>query len=76
MSGRLNLPPYDIEYASTSVYSPDHTSYAEDTEAVGVEDPDGRWFVGIGIDYPDLVIAGSRDELIRVFRDALTKLGS
>lgn len=76
MSGRLNLPPYDIEHASTSVYSPDDPAYAEDTDAVGAAYPDGRWFVGIGADHPDIVLAGSRDELIRVFRDALSKLGA
>lgn len=76
MSGRINYEPYDVIGASVSVLAPGEPDYAEDAESFGVDEPKGQFVVGIGADYPDVVLTGSRDQLIRVFRDALTKLGA
>ncbi|KMV17529.1 hypothetical protein ACT17_14620 [Mycolicibacterium conceptionense] len=76
MSGRLNYRPYDVTDASVSVYSPSNPYYRNDVEELDVDPDEGLTVVGIGPDYPDAVLIGSRDELIRVFREALGKLGA
>ncbi|KXO91019.1 Uncharacterised protein (plasmid) [Tsukamurella tyrosinosolvens] len=76
MSGRLNYTPYDANGAGVSVLAPGDPNYREDAESFGVEDPAGEFIVGIGDDYPDVVLTGDRDQLINVFREALKKLGA
>lgn len=76
MSGRINYEPYGVVGASVSVLAPSEPDYHEDAQSFGVDAPDGQYIVGIGADYPDVVLTGSRDQLIRVFRDALGKLGA
>lgn len=73
---RLNYEPYDVSGASVSVLAPHEADYVEDAERYGVDDPTGRHIVGIGADYPDVVLVGSRDQLIAVARDMLAKLGA
>ena len=76
MSGRINYEPYDVTGASASVYEPDDPYYRADVEQLGVDSSEGLTVVGIGVDHPDAVLTGSREQLIRVFRDALGKLGA
>lgn len=76
MSGRLNVPPYDVTAASVSVLAPSDDEYRDDAAHYGVDDPAGQWIVGIGADYPDIVLVGSRDDLVEIGVALLDKLGA
>ncbi|MFA5709298.1 hypothetical protein [Mycolicibacterium sp.] len=68
---------HDVTDSNTSVLKPGDDYYASDARrCLNGEDGVGRTIVGIGPSEPTLVLVGSRDELIRVFRDALSKLGA
>ena len=73
---RLNYAPYDVRNATVSVLDPHEADYVEDAGRYGVDHPAGQHIVGIGADYPDVVLVGSRERLIAVARDMLTKLGA
>lgn len=75
MSGRLNNPPYDITGASVSVLTPSDEDYLADAATYGVETPAGRWIVGIGPDYPDVVLLGDRNQLVALATNILNRLG-
>lgn len=67
--------PFDIDGSAVSVLVPGESDYRDDAEQYGVDPSGGHTIVGIGPDGPDVVIFGRRDELIRVARDILAKLG-
>lgn len=75
MPSRLNNTPVDVTGASVSVLHPGEDSYSEDAESYGVDNPDGRWIVGIGVDDADAVLIGTRDQLLQLARDIAHKLG-
>lgn len=85
MSGRLSYQPYDVAGASASVYGPTEPGYIEGLENAGVcgevlqearqRYPDGFTVVGIGADYPDIVLYGDPDDLAWVAEEILRRLG-
>lgn len=75
MANRINNSALDVAGASVSVLVPGDPDYPADAELYGVPDPGGRWIVGIGCDYPDVVLLGTREQLVAVAHDVLRKLG-
>lgn len=75
MSHRLNNAPFDVAGSSVSVLGPADEDYHADAQSYGIDDPAGRWIVGIGPDHPDVVLVGGRDQLVALATDILTKLG-
>ena len=67
--------PFDVNGSSVSALSPGEPGYAEDAESYGVAPALDRYVVGIGADTPEVVLYGSRDALITVARDMLSRLG-
>ena len=76
MPGRMNYQPYDVTAASVSVLTPSDEGYRDDAAHYGVDDPAGQWIAGIGADYPDVVLVGSRDDLVAIGVALLDKLGA
>jgi len=75
MPSRFSNAPYDVGGSHVSVLTPADEEYRTDAENYGVDEPAGRWIVGIGPDHPDVVLVGSREQLAAVAADILTKLG-
>ncbi|MBU8841062.1 MULTISPECIES: hypothetical protein [Mycobacteriaceae] len=75
MPGRINSVPLDVTGSSVSVLTPADEDYLTDAQSYGVDSPAGRWVVGIGTDYPDVVLIGHRDQLVALATDILNKLG-
>lgn len=59
-----------------SVIAPDDPEYAEDTFGYGVIGAGGRHVIGIGINGPESVLVGERDQLVRIATEILAKLGA
>lgn len=70
MSGRLNIAPYPLIGASVSYLHPIHDTYAADAQLYDVDPSAGEHVLGIGADYPDVVLTGTRAE-VEAFVDAL-----
>lgn len=68
--------PFDVDGSSVSVLSPGEPSYAQDAESYGVTPASDRHVVGIGPDTADVVLFGTREALIKVARDMLSRLGA
>ena len=76
MSHRLNPATFDVVGSFVSVLEPLDENYLADAAAYGVPNPDGRLVVGVGPDHPDVVLVGSREQLVAVATELLTKLGA
>ncbi|ORW08486.1 MULTISPECIES: hypothetical protein [Mycolicibacter] len=59
-----------------SVITPDDPDYTEDTLGYGVIGVGGRHVIGIGINGPESVLVGERDQLVRIATEILSKLGA
>ncbi|OSC34784.1 hypothetical protein B8W67_05925 [Mycolicibacillus koreensis] len=70
-----NRGDLDGHVDSNGWLTPGESDYRDDAERCGVDPSGGHTIVGIGPDEPNVVIFGRRDELIRVARDILAKLG-
>jgi hypothetical protein len=76
MSHRFNNATFDVVGSSVSVLEPSDEDYVADAQAYGVPNPDGRWIVGVGPDHPDVVLVGTREQLVAVATEMLIKLGA
>jgi len=75
MSHRLNNAAFDVTGSFVSVIEPSDPNYLTDAQAYGVADPAGRLVVGLGPGHPDVVLVGTREQLVAAAREMLTKLG-
>lgn len=70
------FPAFDVNNATVSTYHPGDPDYAEDILYLGMEPEDGLHAVAIGCGDPAVVLtAESVEELVKVFTEALAKLG-
>ncbi|MCK0441114.1 hypothetical protein MUG78_17075 [Gordonia alkaliphila] len=66
---------HDITDATVSTYQPGDPDYVGDIAELGIDPAKQLHAVAIGHWDPDIVLTGTRDQLVRILIDALDKLG-
>lgn len=77
MPQRLNIAPYDLIGTSVSYLTPDDPDYPQDSETYGVDTTaEQPHILGIGADHPDIVLTGSRPQVVTFARALSAAIGA